>query len=92
MALVVKNLSANAGDMRRGFDPCIGKISWRQKWQSTTEFLLENPMDRGAWRSTVLGVTKSRTLLKQLNMHREKKFLVSGWEQVFLIAKQCRNL
>ena len=28
---------------------------------------LQNPMDRGAWRATVHGVTKSRTRLKQLN-------------------------
>ena len=27
----------------------------------------ENPMDRGAWWATVLGVTKSRTRLKQLS-------------------------
>ena len=26
-------------------------------------------MDRGAWRATVHGVTKSRTQLKQLSMH-----------------------
>ena len=24
---------------RRGFDPCIGKISWRRKWQPTLVFL-----------------------------------------------------
>ena len=30
---------------------------------------LENPMDRGAWRATVHGVTKSRTWLKQLSTH-----------------------
>ena len=28
---------------------------------------LENPMDRGAWWATVLGVTKSWTRLKQLS-------------------------
>ena len=28
---------------------------------------LENPMDRGAWRATVLEVAKSRTQLKQLS-------------------------
>ena len=28
---------------------------------------LENPMDRGAWRATVHGVTKSQTRLKHLN-------------------------
>ena len=30
---------------------------------------LENPMNRGAWRATVHGVTKSRTGLKWLSMH-----------------------
>ena len=30
---------------------------------------LENPMDRGAWRATVLRVTKSQTRLKQLSTH-----------------------
>ena len=33
MALVVKN-SANAGDIKRhGFNPWVGKIPWRSKWQ-----------------------------------------------------------
>ena len=30
---------------------------------------LKNPMDRGGWRATVHGVTKSQTQLKQLSMH-----------------------
>ena len=30
------------------FDPWVGKISWKGKWQSTPYFHLENPMDRGA--------------------------------------------
>ena len=38
-ALVVKNLCANAGDMRHGFDPWVGKILWRRKWQPTPVFL-----------------------------------------------------
>ena len=33
---VVKNLHANSGF---GFDPWVGKILWRIKWQSTTIFL-----------------------------------------------------
>ena len=32
---VVKNLPANAGVMRRGFDPWVGKIPWRRVWQPT---------------------------------------------------------
>ena len=32
-ALVVKNLSASAGDFKRcRFDPWVGKIPWRRKW------------------------------------------------------------
>ena len=30
---------------------------------------LENPVDRGAWRAAIYGVTLSRTRLKQLSMH-----------------------
>ena len=68
-----KNLPANAGDRRRGFDPQIGKISWSRKWQPFQErvqqemktlpgFLcLENLMHRGAWWATVHGVAKSQT-------------------------------
>jgi len=33
VALVVKNLSANAGDSRDRFYPWVGKIPWRRKWQ-----------------------------------------------------------
>ena len=39
VVLVVKNLSANAGDVRRGFDPWIGRIPWRRAWQPTLVFL-----------------------------------------------------
>ena len=38
VALVVKNLPANAGDMRHGFDPWVGKIPWRRAWQPTPVF------------------------------------------------------
>ena len=37
---VVKNLPANAGDIKRfGFHPWIGKIPWSRKWQPTPVFL-----------------------------------------------------
>ena len=40
VARVVKNPPANAGDIKRGgFDPWVGKISWRRKWQLTPVFL-----------------------------------------------------
>ena len=34
---VVKNLPANAGDQR--FDPWVGKIPWRRKWQTYSSIL-----------------------------------------------------
>ena len=39
VVLVVKNLPANAGDMRCRFDLWVGKIPWRKEWQPTLEFL-----------------------------------------------------
>ena len=53
VALVVKNLPNNAGDMRLGFDPWVRKIPWRRAWQRTQYPFLENPMDKGDWRAIV---------------------------------------
>ena len=40
MALVVMNLPANAGDIKRHrFNPWVGKIPWRRARQSTPVFL-----------------------------------------------------
>ena len=49
MALVVKNPLANAGGMRLGFYPCVGKIPWSGAWQPTQCSCWRIPMDRGAW-------------------------------------------
>ena len=57
--LVVKNLPANAGDIRNvGSTPRFRKIPWRRAWQPTPVFLPGEFMDRGAWRATVHGVAK----------------------------------
>ena len=40
MALVVKNLPANAGDIRdMGSTPELGRFPWRKAWQPTPVFL-----------------------------------------------------
>jgi len=40
VALVVKNLAANAGGRKRHtFDPWVGKMPWRGAWQPTPVFL-----------------------------------------------------
>ena len=41
-----------------GFNSWVGKIPWRRKWQPLQYFCLENPMDRGAWQTTVHWVTR----------------------------------
>ena len=48
---------------RPRFNPWVGTISWRRKWQPLQYSCLENPMDGGAWQATVHGVTKSRPRL-----------------------------
>ena len=35
------------------------------------------PMDRGAWRATVRGITKSQAQLKQLSLHSHTRVSVS---------------
>ena len=39
----------------------LNRFTWRRTWQPTPVFLLENPMDTGAWWAVVHGVTKSQT-------------------------------
>jgi len=50
---------------RPGFDHLVRKISWRREWLPTPvgNAYLENSIDRGAWRATVLRVKKSWTRL-----------------------------
>ena len=50
------------------FNPWVGKIPWRRDGNPLQYSCLENPMDRGAWRAMVHGVTKSQTQLKRLSM------------------------
>ena len=56
---MVKNLSANAGDM--GSVPGSGRSPGGGKGNPLQYFCLGNPMDRGAWQPAVHGITKSQT-------------------------------
>ena len=59
---VVKNPLANAGDARdTGSIPGLGRFPGGGNGNPVQYSCLENPMDRGAWRATVHGVTKSQT-------------------------------
>ena len=69
VALVVKNLPANEGDIRAaGLSPSVGKIPWRRAWQ--WDSCLENPKgQRTVVGYSPLGHVQSRTRLKWLSMH-----------------------
>ena len=57
MALGVKNLSANAGDIRdRGLIPRLGSSPEGGNGNTLQYSCLENPIDRGGWWATVHGV------------------------------------
>ena len=60
--LVVKNPPANAGNA--GLIPGSGRPPGDGNGNPLPYSCLENPMDRGAWRATVLGVAKGQTRLR----------------------------
>ena len=57
----------NAGDP--GLIPGLGRSSEEGTGNPLQYSCLENPMDRGVWKSTVRGISKSWTRLKQLTLH-----------------------
>ena len=75
--IVVKNLPANAGDTRNvGLIPGMGS-SPRGGYGDPLQYSwLKDPMDRGAWRAIVPGVSKSWTCLKWLSVHVVSHYLL----------------
>ena len=68
MGLVVKNLLANAGDIRdRGLILRSGRSPGGGNSNPLQYSCLENLMDRAAWEVTTNSVAKSWTRLKQLS-------------------------
>ena len=69
---MVKNQPANAGEAG---DTVLIPGSERSPREGNGNSLqyscLDNPMDRGAWQSTVHGVEESWTQLKRLSMHSD---------------------
>ena len=62
-----KESACNVGDL--GLIPGSGRSPGEGNGYPLQYSCLGNPMDRGAGRATVHGVSKSQTLLKQLSMH-----------------------
>ena len=58
---MVKNLPANAGDVRdTGSIPGLGRSSGEGNGNPLQYSCMENPMDRGAWQADVHSVAKSQ--------------------------------
>jgi len=65
MALVVKNLPANPGNIRdTSLIPGSGRSPGGGHGNSLQYSCLENPMDGGAWQAAVKWVANSQTRLK----------------------------
>ena len=58
---MAKNSPANAGDV--GLMPGWGRSPGKENGNPLQYSCLGNPMDRGAWQTTVHGVTKNQTRL-----------------------------
>jgi len=67
VVLVVKNPPADAGNIRdAGWIPGSGRSPGGGNGNPLQYSCLENPMDRGAWQTTVHRIAKSWTRLKRL--------------------------
>ena len=66
---VVKNPPANAGDADS--IPGSGRSPEGGNCYSLQYSCLENPMDRGAWRAIVHGVTKESDMTEQLSENKQ---------------------
>ena len=88
VALVVKNPSANAGDVRdSGSVPESGRSPGGGHGNPLQYSDLENPMDKGAWQATIHRVTKSWTQLKQLSTHSSKHTIRTGADDCYFVTK-----
>ena len=72
MALVIKNLPANARDIRDvGSIPGSGRSPGGGHGNPLQYSYLKNSMDRGAWHAIVHRVIKNQTQLKRLSTHSQ---------------------
>ena len=63
MVLIVKNPSANAGDIKdTGLIPGLGRSPGGGHGNPLQYLCLENPMDRGAWRAIAHRVAKNQDM------------------------------
>ena len=91
VVLVVKNLSASAGDYKRYvFDPWVGKIPWGRRWQPTPLFLpgefheQRSLVGPSPWGCKESDMTKRLTFFKKVmeNFICTNLWIIT-WETVF---------
>ena len=67
---MVKNSPAKCRILKRlGFDPCVGKIPWRRKWQLTPVFLSEKSHAQRSMVGYSPSVCKESDMTEQLRTH-----------------------
>ena len=75
---MLKNLPASAGDARdAGSIPGLGRSPGEENGNLLQYFCLDNPMDRGAWWTTVFGGHKESDMTEWLN-NKQQISLLSG--------------
>ena len=83
---MIKNPSANAGDVRdQGLTPGSGRSPGVGNGNPLQYSCLGNLTDRGAWRATVQGVVKSQTQLTHTNTHTSRSLFSLLFFDCFLL-------
>ena len=81
---VVKNPSANAGDT--SLIPGLGRTSGEGQGNTLQYSCLWNPMDRGAWQTTVYEVAKSQThwacMYTHTHTHTHYSYLANSLQRI----------
>ena len=67
---VVKNLPANAGDVDSV--PGSGRSPGQENGNPLQYSCLGNPVDRGAWQTTVHGIAKESDMTEHIHNHTQK--------------------
>ena len=74
MVLVVKNLPASSGDIRKAGSVLGLEDPLEEDGNPLQYSCLKNPMDRGTWRAVFHRVAKSWARLKQLSTQLMEKY------------------
>ena len=87
-SLVAQLIKDPLAMLRHGFDPWVGKIPWRKKWQSTPVFLPGKSLRQRSLAVYSSWGCKSQTQLRRLNHHHKPdKELAEGYPRV----RYCRQ-